>query len=735
MNTNNFDQPITSRLIYRGGDEVPRPSNQEINDRRMHEAIKEAEISDSQKKFIEGKGAKFLMENGELHLDLSQTNVATLDENGDVVYGNMGKVSLKGKNMREFSSKMDNGPLLHARFEEGDTKKLTSYIFGKADLSEIGERGKREIKAYLEVDGDPVKEYQAAQKAEASKGAESREELKRRRESLHMDVDYTLIDQWKDVVLVIAEQEGYKKGDWEGITDKLARRFKEAHKLDDERVAKALLRRFQATVFDRLGLKGDRWAIADGKIGPYSLHAFALFLNAKRPDMPVPAGCPKLRNALEKHDKESFDRFKTVFRDSTISYVAFKPLFDKMMKNTDTLFLPWQADLGDFMLASWGALTKAEREEMGIPMATGTDGNPEGTEYRFQWAGEEIYGDRKGRLFTMEQGKLMPYEREALPSDEEGTPYDAMETRPEPKPAAAETVYPDTPAPQPKPQPKQEEQEETVPPNPDEEKDEKQVNVAVREAQEEADEAVAALRSEKPATAEVRDEVRRSQETSEAPKEQPKIPRNQIDASFKKANFDNVEYSDELPNVYTVQAANKQAKMEVKDVAPYKVDLTVNQQTKPLKSQSLDHITEYLNLVTRTGEFDYYAGENMDQWWPRKVRSMDDTAEAPDPFEKKVNLERIQENGQVQEVMKAQGLKPIGEVEKNAAGQNVYRFKYKGKRGMIVIKDHDHLAFDFGEKGEDLNADGWYEVETHGLIEAIDLIKKRIKKYKKTGKK
>ncbi|MFH0838166.1 MAG: tetratricopeptide repeat protein [Patescibacteria group bacterium] len=271
------------------------------------------------------------------------------------------------------------------------------------------------------------------------------------RESLMHDLDFT---QAEKLITLITEGAEYKMGDWIALNKKFAQEF--AKEGVGENAAERLLKHYQKQVFTELHLEGDPMAGIDGKLGSYTLYAFALYFNLKRPKVRVPYGNPRLEKLVNKDTDEAFEAYKKFPFAKNVKKSDFAEIYASIKSSTSSFRTEPEA-LGDWALALWesGYAGRKERK-IGFPTILGIDS----AKYPYAYGNMElvilpegqspIFVDKNGKLFSYDEGtkELKPRVAPVVfgnPFEEEGqeqtSPAEPTKVPvPAPVPSAPETL-------------------------------------------------------------------------------------------------------------------------------------------------------------------------------------------------------------------------------------------------------------------------------------------------------
>ncbi len=265
---------------------------------------------------------------------------------------------------------------------------------------------------------------------------------------------YIFADDLKSVLDLIVKGSDYKSGDWTELNKAYAREF--AKKGMSKVEVEDILKEQQEEVFKRLGIESDRMADIDGKLGPFTLYAFALDHDIQRPKIPVPAGNPRLEALLNEDAKKAFTIYKDKFafaKDANEN--SFIKVYKKIKSYTN--FDPRTAKLGNWALALWEAKYYGSMAEklIGFPRLykADKDWNPNADKMKLRIV---FNGNDKKLFFVNSKGGLseVGYEDELKPytyTDKEGkkpapAPANPAKKTPAPKKPTKKQGKPKPPA-------------------------------------------------------------------------------------------------------------------------------------------------------------------------------------------------------------------------------------------------------------------------------------------------
>ena len=104
-----------------------------------------------------------------------------------------------------------------------------------------------------------------------------------------------------------------------------------------EKSAERLLKKFQKETFDSLGLTGDRLAVADGKLGLYTLYAIALKTNLQWPKGDVPKGCPHLQALIDKDIQKAYESYQKYSFAKEVDRAEFTKMYTEIKSTNERL--------------------------------------------------------------------------------------------------------------------------------------------------------------------------------------------------------------------------------------------------------------------------------------------------------------------------------------------------------------------------------------------------------------
>lgn len=182
-------------------------------------------------------------------------------------------------------------------------------------------------------------------------------------------VDTTLWVRDEQVINKIIEAAGtaYKKGDWHTLNEKFAAEF--AKEGIGKEATKRLLMRFQKAVFAELELTSDTFAEADGKLGLYTMYAFALYYNLKRPKVKIPYRSPQLEALVNDDASKAYKAYKRFDFAKGVNELAFKDVYRNIKINVSRFNPdPEFGTLGKWAIALWESGYRGDKaRKIGFP--------------------------------------------------------------------------------------------------------------------------------------------------------------------------------------------------------------------------------------------------------------------------------------------------------------------------------------------------------------------------------
>jgi len=282
------------------------------------------------------------------------------------------------------------------------------------------------------------------------------------RAALMADVDTLVFAREEQVLKLLSGTDAYKKGDWRELNELFKKEFEKFGV--KEKSAERLLKKFQKEAFDYLGLTGDPLAVIDGRLGIYTLYAFALKTNLQWPKGDVPAGCPRLKALIDKDIKKAYENYQNYPFAKAVTQAEFTKMYTRI-KTTNRRFMADRANLGQWALALWyagagldGTANRINFPQMSIFREEGYYNSP-GIALTLNLPGytQPVLVDTEGRLLLYNKDKkeylTIDYEYDAIPM----TPAEKAR-KPEPKQKDKPQTPPEKPTPPvaPKPAPKPE---------------------------------------------------------------------------------------------------------------------------------------------------------------------------------------------------------------------------------------------------------------------------------------
>lgn len=289
-------------------------------------------------------------------------------------------------------------------------------------------------------------------KSHAEVPSEDAEKAGKAKDKLHEQMDALVMQHENQILRLLVEGAEYRSGDWRSLNEKFIKEFGKKGMTKEATIR--LLKRFQTEAFEAYGLKGDRQAGIDGKLGPYTLYAFALYFNLRRPKVAVPMGCPRLAKVIGEDAEEAFKFYQEFPFAKNANIREFKKAYKNIKANT-SVFNPDSkyAKLGDWALALWeGGYAGGKEKKIGFPSFHGVDTRKypyaDGMEIVMFIEGEKenpIFVDKKGKLYKEDiyEGGVEPYNYKGKKAK-----------KPEPATPAKPPAAPKAPA-DPKPKPEQ----------------------------------------------------------------------------------------------------------------------------------------------------------------------------------------------------------------------------------------------------------------------------------------
>ncbi|MBN2306739.1 hypothetical protein JXD20_02030 [Candidatus Peregrinibacteria bacterium] len=166
----------------------------------------------------------------------------------------------------------------------------------------------------------------------------------------------------------LLNRESYAKGDYKTLN----KEFIEGYEKEgmNEAAAKRLLISLQNRMFDSLNLRGDRWAVADGEVGPYTIWALSIHYKTRRPKIDIPEGSERLEAKIEKENSDAYRNYKKIFgkeSEAGKTYYKFRDIYAKIRRTIDR-FNGTVTELGQWLAAAFRAkLSPTEYAVMGMP--------------------------------------------------------------------------------------------------------------------------------------------------------------------------------------------------------------------------------------------------------------------------------------------------------------------------------------------------------------------------------
>ncbi len=316
-------------------------------------------------------------------------------------------------------------------------------------------------KLIYRIKGMPSPEEHRDQIEAANKAA------KAKRDALRKQTDAILMLRDEKVLNKIIEAgSDYKKGDWHGLNDKFKEEFAKQNVEKDAAVR--MLVRLQKSVFSKLGLSGDTFAKPDGQLGPYTMYAFALYYNLKRPRARVPFGSPKLAALINKDADEAFVDYKQFNFVKNINKADFRRVYKDIKENTSTFNSNTKySNLGDWALALWESGYGGDKaKKIGFPKIM--DYKKSAAKYQYVRGIHDKntklvldWGDNRSLIFVNENGKMFIRDKDTdnlkphtavlnignpFEEKKKGTPKPKKAPKPAPKPQPKPQETPKEPA-------------------------------------------------------------------------------------------------------------------------------------------------------------------------------------------------------------------------------------------------------------------------------------------------
>lgn len=290
----------------------------------------------------------------------------------------------------------------------------------------------------------------------------TREALKKARQK----TDFLVFQHESDMLKLLMAGSEYKSGQWRRLNEQFHGMF--GKQGVEKSASERLLKRFQEELFSTLKLGGDRLAVPDGKLGPYTLYALALYYNQQRPKVRLPEGSPKLEALIEKDADEAFSHYRRFVFANEVRKKDFREAYRDIKASTSG-FNPSapETTLGQWALALWEAgYSDKKSQKIGFPRLYAVDPEKYPDAYgkmeavMIQGDQPPLFVDKKGKLFVYDQESKTLREKAYSPADWEFPPeYLSADKKESASPAPARRPapgipQPEAPAPAPAPVPR-----------------------------------------------------------------------------------------------------------------------------------------------------------------------------------------------------------------------------------------------------------------------------------------